>query len=374
MKVLMISTDRNIFKKESAVHSRILEYGSLVKDLQVIVFTKKSLGFKKEKIGENITIYPTNSSGRFSYIIDAMRIGKYTKGIDLVTTQDPFETALVGKSIADAVGAKLHIQIHTDFLSPYFTKGSFLNKARVFITKIVLPHADGLRVVSNRILRSLQTANYKLRAKPVVLPIFVDVKKIEKYQPVFNLHAKYSQFETIILMASRLTPEKNISLGLEVMKSIVKKYPKTGLIIVGDGHELSRLKLQTVDDKLQTNIVFEEWTDDILSYYKTADIFLQTSNYEGYGMALVEATFAGLPVVTTDVGIADELKVEKGAWVCDVGDKACLTASLSEAIKSKEKRETRAHQAQKTLEKIIPSSELTYLKKLKESWEQCLPV
>ena len=55
----------------------------------------------------------------------------------------------------------------------------------------------------------------------------------------------------------------------------------------------------------------EPWTDDPFSYYKTADLFLLTSNYEGYGMAVVEAMAAGCPVIMTDVGLAGEVLIDK---------------------------------------------------------------
>ena len=45
----------------------------------------------------------------------------------------------------------------------------------------------------------------------------------------------------------------------------------------------------------------------LISYYKTADLFLNTSLFEGYGMTLVEARAAGCKVVSTDVGVAREV-------------------------------------------------------------------
>jgi glycosyltransferase involved in cell wall biosynthesis len=76
-------------------------------------------------------------------------------------------------------------------------------------------------------------------------------------------------------------------------------------VIVGDGSEKNKLKL---DD----NVVLDGWQnkETIYSYYKTADMLLVTSDYEGYGLTIIEALAAGLPVLSTDVGIAREAGVE----------------------------------------------------------------
>ena len=63
------------------------------------------------------------------------------------------------------------------------------------------------------------------------------------------------------------------------------------------------------------NVIFEKWIDreTLFSYYKTVDLFLVTSLYEGYGMTLVEAQAAGCPIISTDVGVAREV----GARIID---------------------------------------------------------
>jgi Glycosyltransferase len=171
--------------------------------------------------------------------LSAYRIGGRLKNIDVVSAQDPFECGFAAWLIARRLKAKLQFQIHTDFLSPCFVQESFVNKMRVCVAKFLLPRADGIRVVSERIKNSI-IVNCKLKidnSEIVVLPIFVDVEQISKNKETHNIHSRYPSASHIILMASRFTREKNILMGLRAMQEVVKRYPKALLLLVGDGPE-----------------------------------------------------------------------------------------------------------------------------------------
>lgn len=329
MKVLMLSTDQNIFREGSGVRQRMIEYGGLFEELHIIVYTKKSEirnpkshAYRqagetnlKFQIAKNVWAYPTNTHLKPLYFFDAYRIAKQIFRISnfefrdsVITAQDPFETGLIGYLLKKKFKIPLQLQIHTDFLSPYFWRESLKNKIRVVLAKFLIPKADKIRVVSERIRKSLDLS---LRARDSdrgnlieVRPIPIDTEKIKNSPIKTDLHKKYPNHDFIILMASRLAREKNIGLAIKAMREIAKQYPKTLLVIVGDGPEREALELQVASFKLQDNIAFEPWTDDLSSYYKTADLFLLTSNYEGYGRTAVEAEAAGLPVLMTDVGVA----------------------------------------------------------------------
>jgi glycosyltransferase involved in cell wall biosynthesis len=58
---------------------------------------------------------------------------------------------------------------------------------------------------------------------------------------------------------------------------------------------------------IEKQVVFAGWVNNLMAYYGIADVVLCTSQYEGYGLALVEAHQAGRPIVSTDVGVAREL-------------------------------------------------------------------
>lgn len=302
----MISTDQNIFKKESAVRARMIEYGELFDRLDIIIHS--SLKTDPENISEKVTIYSTNSLTRFNYVRDAVKLGRTFKNVDIVAAQDPFETGLDAKKIVDKNSAKLHLPIHTDFANPYF-KNSVLNRIRLGIVKKILPKADSVRVVSRRIKESL--SSLKLKTDPVILPIFVDSEKFLNTQAKFNLREKYPQFEIIILTVARLEQEKNIFFELEVLAELVKEYPRLGLVIVGQGRLEKTLKSKALKLGLKDNIIFEGETNDVISYYKGADIYFQTSRYEGFGLSLFEAALSSLPIISTDVGLVGDILLDE---------------------------------------------------------------
>lgn len=317
MNVLMLSTDQKIFDVGSEVHQRMIGYGDLIEELHIVVYTKRKVTSEKRfALAKNTFAYPTNSMFRALYFYDAFFTARQILNANLrerawvVTSQDPFETSFVGYLLKRIYHLPLQIQIHTDFLSPSFWSESLKNKIRVIFGKFLIMRADNIRVVSERIKNSIIEQRSALANLIVVLPVFVEIEKIRATTITTDLHTKYPQFDFIILMASRLTREKNISMAIDAMRSVVKKHPKVGLIIVGSGPEQNTLQGMTIRYKLQNNVILEPWTDDPVSYYKTADCYVLTSNYEGYGRTMVEAMAAGCPVIMTDVGIAGDIVKE----------------------------------------------------------------
>lgn len=309
-KLLMISTDRRIFDATSAVRARQIEYARDWDEVHIIVFaTKKIAG--EMNIAPNVWVYSTRSRTKFFYPFDAIRLGRFIitrRGITDITCQDFSFTAMAGVSLAKEFKTVLEIQVHGDIGSPNFgyTLGNRLRKA---LALKYLPAADHIRVVSNRIKEYLVSSLSIAAEKIEVRPIAVSVDWIKNSPVTVDLHKKYPDYSPVILMASRLEKEKNIELAIEALKEVVKSYPKAGLIIVGDGTREKKIITKAQKMSLTDRVKIEPWADQttLASYYKTADLFLNTSLFEGYGMTLVEAVAANCPVVSTDVGVAAEL-------------------------------------------------------------------
>ncbi len=312
----MLSRDAKIFETESAVRARMIEYGTLFEELHIIVFTKRKAQSEKCKItiSKNVFVYSTNSTGKLFYIFDAIKISKkILSNVSgqmsnvVITSQDPFETGYAALRISKKLHIPLQIQIHTDFASPYFKKESFKNFIRYIVSKIVLPKADCVRVVSKRICDSLESSVKCQMSNVSILPIWTDAQKIKNAEPI----ALPQKFCFTVLWVGRLEKEKNCALAIDVLARLVRDIPGAGLVIIGDGSRREALKKQVARNKLQEKVLLLGWKDDIAGYYKSADVLLATSWYEGYGMNMVEAKIAGIPVVAPDIGVAREV----GAYI-----------------------------------------------------------
>lgn len=359
--VLSIGSDRKLFESGSAVALRNIAYGKKIGHMPMIVFSLKSQNFTPVKLSPEVTVYPTASSNRFMYVFDAIRIAKeivvkekFVRGESVVTCQDPFESGFVGWRIARHFRFPLHLQLHTDFLSPYFNTG-FLQRIRIMLGKFLLPKAQGVRVVSKRIADSLKKHGVFLKTEAQVLPIRITVSEhsIPDIKPTL-----FPEFKFTVLMVSRLEKEKRIRDALTSFKSILEAYPHAGLVIAGSGREKTSLEKYAQDLGIASSVRFLGWVEDTTPLFVASDVFLSTSEYEGYGMSLIEAGLFGVPVVSTDVGIAGEILVNgRNSYIVSVGDTMDITARIMDLITHNEKRSTLSMALREDIASLIPSAE-----------------
>ncbi len=281
MKLLMISNDKKILDPTSAVAQRQIEYAKKFEEIHILLRGKK----QEKHLGSNVWVY----CRLWRYNLARFLIEK--KGITHITCQDPFENGLIGVLLKRRSHVHLELQIHTDIGSPYFQNENFKNKIRTYLAKYTLSYADHVRVVSPRIKEYVK--RYVDESKIEVRPIFVDIEKIK------NTPRTETNDKKIILSISRLEKEKRVDMIIEAMKSI----KNAELRIIGDGSQ--RKYLEKLAEGLP--IKFYGWRHDTAQFYKNADVFVNASLYEGYGMTLVEAHAAGLKILSTDVGVAKDV-------------------------------------------------------------------
>ena len=105
----------------------------------------------------------------------------------------------------------------------------------------------------------------------------------------------------VIGHAGRLTWQKNHELLLRITAEVVRREPRARLLLVGDGELRHRLQARAHALGIGASVVFAGDRADMPELMLGAmDIFVFPSNYEGLGLALVEAQAAGLPCLVAD--------------------------------------------------------------------------
>src|SRR3989344_2387141 len=297
MRVLVLSTDWNAFNETSAVTKRLRMQARTVERMDVLV---PHGPLQLVQISGNASVRGFGL-GRVLGSLRTIAAGWRISRPDVVSAQDPFLTGLLAWCIAWMRGSKLHLQVHTDLFDPYFSSSSLGNRLKVLLARFLLSRADGVRVVSQRIADSLVARGIKT---PSVLPVFVDLENLKKAEPL-DKRARYPQVKKLVLVVARLEKEKNVAASIRAFAEIAKADATAGLVIIGSGSERVPLEALVRDLGLEKKVVFEG-AEDPFPFYKAADLLLVTSEYEGFGMVLMEALAVGCPVVSYDVGLARE--------------------------------------------------------------------
>ncbi len=111
----------------------------------------------------------------------------------------------------------------------------------------------------------------------------------------------------IVCSVGRLSAEKGMDFFLKVASLVIKNIPETFFVISGDGPQRRDLYIYAQELGIKDKICFTGYVKNIYEILEQIDIFVQSSLWEGFGLALIEAMAMAKAVVTTDVGIAPEI-------------------------------------------------------------------
>lgn len=103
-----------------------------------------------------------------------------------------------------------------------------------------------------------------------------------------------------ILFVGRLEKQKGLKLLLEAYKKVLNRNPEVILRIIGEGSLREELVEFSKRIGIESNVKFQEFTDDIIKNYVYSDITVLSSYFEGFPNVLVESITVGTPVVSFD--------------------------------------------------------------------------
>jgi glycosyltransferase involved in cell wall biosynthesis len=209
------------------------------------------------------------------------------------------------------------------------TEHSTFNRRRKFVFKVF----DSWMYSQYRVIACISraTANALGEWIPLIfnrITVVTNGIDIERFQNASA--AKLSQISTkkrIIMMVARLEIPKDHFTLIRAVDML----PNTQLFLIGDGK--LRLELETLITELGLNsrVFLLGKRSDIPHLLKCADIYVHSSEWEGFGIAVLEAMAAGLPIVATDVpGLAD--LVGQSGILFPVKDFKSLAKSLSQIL------------------------------------------
>ena len=128
-------------------------------------------------------------------------------------------------------------------------------------------------------------------------------------------------------MVGRFAPQKDIKTLLKLMTLLDDRFV---LNLAGDGELRSEYEDYALSLGVSNKVKFLGQVNDIPNFLDSLDVYIQSSHWEGFGIAVVEAMAAGLPSFATNVKGLNNVVVEQGLF--EVGDTHILANKINTLV------------------------------------------
>jgi glycosyltransferase involved in cell wall biosynthesis len=172
-------------------------------------------------------------------------------------------------------------------------------------------------------------------AKSVLLIPNAVTWPLPEHEPRISPRAYCQHNKQILLAVGRLEEQKGFDWLIEVFSNLAHKHPNWDLIILGEGSLRVMLEEQVRESGLEKRIFLPGRIGNLSEWYESADLFVMSSRYEGFGNTLVEAMAYGLPAVSfdCDAGPRDIINHRLNGLLVPPCDLAALTATLDNIMR-----------------------------------------
>jgi glycosyltransferase involved in cell wall biosynthesis len=219
-------------------------------------------------------------------------------------------------------------------ISTEIAQSSILKRVLLpFCIKKLYPLADHLVCASSGIKTDMQTVfGLRLPIRVIDNPVLPENWEQAYTAPLPLPHLQHL-LRPVVLSVGRLTASKNYGLLLHAFAAFRARYGGS-LLIIGEGEERARLLdlAQKLDIKAEVHL--PGFIQPIFPVYAFADMFVLSSDWEGFGNVLVEAMAASIPVISTDCPAGPRYILADGLFgdLVPMHDAALLAKALERGL------------------------------------------
>ncbi len=136
----------------------------------------------------------------------------------------------------------------------------------------------------------------------------------------------------VLLAVARLTRQKGIDVAVRALGSLPDD---TVLVVLGEGPERARLEELARTIGVERRVFLQGRVPDVTAWLERATLLVHPARWEGFGLGVLEAMLAGLPVVASDVSSLPELVVDaETGYLVPPNDPSALAHSVMRALEN----------------------------------------
>lgn len=162
-----------------------------------------------------------------------------------------------------------------------------------------------------------------------IIPNGVEVERFRRGTPPPDTPAG-----RVLLWVNRLDPQKGFGVAVEAFARLAADHDDLQLVVAGDGRERGAVDRLDPGVRRRVHLLGTVPHDELPDRFASADVFVSPAvGQESFGMVLVEAMAAGVPVVATDIpGYRDVLEHGRAGRLVPPGDPTALAGAVGAVL------------------------------------------
>ncbi len=176
----------------------------------------------------------------------------------------------------------------------------------------------------------------------------IDIENITKSSKEKIVNDVFSKELPLICACARLTKPKNYPLLLKSFKLLLADIDAE-LMILGDGELREELEAMTKELQIEDNVNFLGFQKNPYKFMASSDLFVLSSDFEGFGIAIAEAMACSLPIVSTRCPSGPGEIITDGVegLLVPINDSVALAEAMSKVLSNETLRSKMSAEAEK---------------------------
>jgi glycosyltransferase involved in cell wall biosynthesis len=243
-------------------------------------------------------------------------------------------THLVHASIAGRIAAKL-AGVKSIITTRHYTYDQKEKSLVNWIERKTAVFNDSFIAISNAVKEYMVTRE---KYKPEKITVIYNGIDLSLFDSENKKIIPKNNYDFLVGSVGRLHPSKGYDTLLKSMPPVIKEFPSVKLIIIGDGIQRKYLEGLCFDLGISEQVIFlgRKTPAEVIRFLKNIDLFVLASNWEGFGLALIEAMALRKPVVATKVeGICEIVEDGQTGFLVPPAQPQTLSFRIIQLLKDK---------------------------------------
>ncbi len=278
-------------------------------------------------VGRTFDIHTNGSVARLAFAPSTMKAieeAMHDFAPDVVHVHEPFALS-VGLKAVWSSPAPVVATFHS-----YFARETLQGRLYSAAAPLLRPT---WRMLSRRLAVS-QAARHSAKGRlgkgnVTIVPNGVDIERFALALPASHLPPGRK-----LLFVGRLEPRKGLPFVMQAFAQLASRYRDLQLLVVGDGPERDAINVLPLSLRARVHMLGNVSDEALPTYHRAANIFVApATGGESFGIVLVEAMAAGLPIVASNiVGYREVARDGREALLVKPADATALAIGIAQLL------------------------------------------